>query len=147
MMGLRCFADASPLQNDRDNPLEGIQANQSREAPTEGSRKSRNGRSRRQRHEDSFGKPLDALYLSPPVGTRSCGASNASGTAHETRAKARAEFAAESGKWRMRIPGVEVPHVRAVVGRVEVEAKRQHPAFAWSGGGANQPGCEAESSA
>ena len=44
MMSLLCFADASTLQNDRDNPPEGIQANQSREAPTEGSRKSRNGR-------------------------------------------------------------------------------------------------------
>ena len=146
MMGLLCFGDASPLQNDRDNPLEGIQGtSQGRlrrrapESPAQDAAKTR--------LEDNYGKPLDALYLSPPVGTRSCGASNAGGTAHETRAKVRAEFVAESGKWRMRIPGVEVPHLRAVVGRVEVEAKRQHPAFAWSGGGANQPGCEAESSA
>ena len=47
---------------------EGNEAGRHREAPTEGSQKSRNGRSRRQRREDNFGIPLDALDETPPVG-------------------------------------------------------------------------------
>ena len=89
MMGLLCFADASTLQNDRDNPPEGIQANQSREAPMEAP-ESPAMDAAKTRHEDNFGIPLDALYLSPPVGTQAAGARERAGAAQPNRAVERA---------------------------------------------------------
>ena len=71
------------------------------------------------RLEDNFGIPLDALYLSPPVGSRSGGASNASEAAQRNRDEVRTKIVAVSGKWRMRIPGAEVPNVWAWFGELK----------------------------